>query len=144
MPLRGDIDPIEIPTLLPHLQFVERAEDGEYRYRLTGSAIVDAYGLNPKGKGVVDFFGEERAVLASRYYTRVFDTCRPLFVQSRFVLHSYRHLQTTRVLLPLALNGEGVALILMGQTFDYDRRLPATLGTTAQLDPDEEKVEFLA
>src|SRR5690348_17873717 len=43
MPRRADIDPAEIPRLLPHLQLVERI-DGRYRYRLAGTAIVAAYG----------------------------------------------------------------------------------------------------
>ncbi len=38
MPARGDINPADIPALLPHLGIIEKA-DGELRYRLIGTAM---------------------------------------------------------------------------------------------------------
>jgi len=35
--LKADIDPIEIPKLLPDVMLVERHDDGRYRYRLIGT-----------------------------------------------------------------------------------------------------------
>src|ERR1051325_6866611 len=45
MPSRRDIDPVEIePRLLPNLQITELVDGGaRFRYRLAGTAIVEAY-----------------------------------------------------------------------------------------------------
>ncbi len=51
MPRRRDIDPTEIPRLLPNLQITELIDGGaRIRYRLTGTAIVNAYGADLTGK----------------------------------------------------------------------------------------------
>jgi len=50
MPSRADIDPIEIPKLLPDVMLVERHEDGRYRYRLIGTENTRAHGMNATGR----------------------------------------------------------------------------------------------
>jgi hypothetical protein len=49
MPARADIDPAEIPDLLPLISLFE-IENGRFRIRLAGHKIVEAYGLEPRGK----------------------------------------------------------------------------------------------
>jgi len=50
MPRRRDIDPTEIPRLLPNLQITELIDGGaRIRYRLTGTAIVNAYSADLTG-----------------------------------------------------------------------------------------------
>jgi hypothetical protein len=50
MPRRRDLDPLlEVPKLLPHLLLVERI-DGRFRWRLAGSAVVEAYGQELSGR----------------------------------------------------------------------------------------------
>ena len=39
MPRRADIDPVDIPLLLPHLLLLETDEQKRFRYRLVGTAI---------------------------------------------------------------------------------------------------------
>ena len=43
MPARKDINPAEIPVLLPYLVIVDKAED-RFRYRLVGTAVVEQFG----------------------------------------------------------------------------------------------------
>src|SRR5258708_2376779 len=50
MPSRVDIDPIEIPRLLPDVMLVERHDDGRYRYRLIGTENTRAHGMNATGR----------------------------------------------------------------------------------------------
>jgi len=49
MPTRADIDPIEIPKLLPDVMLVERLPDGRYRYRLIGTGNQSEHGINATG-----------------------------------------------------------------------------------------------
>lgn len=45
MPARADIDPIEIPTLLPIIGLVDVLDGGaRFRFRLLGTEVVDAAG----------------------------------------------------------------------------------------------------
>jgi hypothetical protein len=50
LPRRADIDPTEIPKLLPDVMLVERLIDGRYRYRLIGTENADAHGFNATGR----------------------------------------------------------------------------------------------
>src|SRR4051812_30788694 len=53
MPRRSDIDPAEIPSLLPNVLITEMLEDGtRYRYRLAGSAVTEAFGRSLTGQYV--------------------------------------------------------------------------------------------
>src|SRR5688572_12949346 len=79
MPLRREIEPAEIPRLLPHLQLVERIDGEGFRYRLTGSAIVQGYGFDATGKFTQEILSPARHRIASRHYAAVFDSGRPLF-----------------------------------------------------------------
>lgn len=38
-PSRADVDPAEIPALLPHIILTDVMPDGRYRYRLTGTSV---------------------------------------------------------------------------------------------------------
>jgi hypothetical protein len=49
LPSRSDIDPIEIPRLLPHIMLVDVMGPGLYRYRLVGTEIATAMGVNARG-----------------------------------------------------------------------------------------------
>ena len=51
MPPRSDINPTEIPALLPYLGIIEKA-DGELRYRLMGTSMVEQLGFDATGAGV--------------------------------------------------------------------------------------------
>ena len=52
LPSRRDIDPVEIPPkILPHLQIIDVVDGGaRFRYRLIGTATVDAYGEDFTGR----------------------------------------------------------------------------------------------
>jgi hypothetical protein len=50
MPRRVDIDPTEIPSLLPHIFIVEIHPPLRFRFRLVGSAICERWGGEPHGQ----------------------------------------------------------------------------------------------
>src|SRR5690349_7676726 len=49
MPRRADIDPTEIPKLLPDVMLVDVLPEGRYRYRLIGTENAAAHGMNATG-----------------------------------------------------------------------------------------------
>ena len=51
MPARADLDPLEIPTLLPIVGLVDVLDGGaRFRYRLVGTEIVDVDGHDATGR----------------------------------------------------------------------------------------------
>ncbi len=117
MPLRRDIEPSEIPRLLPHLQLVERIEGRGFRYRLTGTAIAQGYGFDATGKFTHEILTPARHKVASRHYAMVFESGRPLFARNRYVKDSFLTVMISRIILPLSLDGESVGMLLLGHTF---------------------------
>jgi hypothetical protein len=122
MPARADIDPIDIPRLLPDVMLVERLEDGRYRYRLIGTENARAHGINATGRFLDEVLPgpEYRAHVLALY-----DEC----VRERGALYSEclfftpgrpepeRH---TKVLfMPLSPDGETVNMIFVVQVFLY-------------------------
>jgi hypothetical protein len=138
MPLRREIEPGEIPRLLPHLQIVERVEGEGFRYRLAGSATVQGYGFDPTGKFTHEILPPPRHRIASRHYSIVFDSGRALFARNSYVKDSYQTVIISRIILPLSLDGEGVGMLLLGHTFaspaPEEQSAP---GTTGDVDSDE-------
>ncbi|MGH7126797.1 MAG: PAS domain-containing protein [Stellaceae bacterium] len=142
MPRRADIDPAEIPRLLPNLQLVERV-GGRFRYRLAGTAIVAAYGSELTGKFVDEIIPAGRRAIAERHYTMVYESRRPIFVRNKYTTTRAVDIVATRVILPLSEDGTGVSMVVMGQTFEYGTELRATLGGDAVLAPYAGVTEFL-
>jgi len=122
MPWRTDIDPTEIPRLLPDLMLVDVLSSGRYRYRLIGTANQQAHGINATGRYL------DEVLPGPEYKTHVlglYDECvagrRPLYSECLFMSPRYlepeRH---TKVLfLPLAEDGETVRMVLVAQVFFY-------------------------
>jgi hypothetical protein len=142
MPRRADIDPTEIPRLLPHLQLVERV-GGRYRYRLAGTAIVAAYGSELTGKFVDELIPPARRAVAEGHYTMAFESGRPLFVRNKYTTTRAIDIVASRVILPLSEDGAAVSMVVMAQTFEYGAALRAALVGDAVLAPYSGVAEFL-
>jgi hypothetical protein len=85
MPARGDINPADIPLLLPHLMIIERAGD-QFRYRQVGSAIVKAVGYDATGVTVGSYIAApETAAEVRTIFARVFTAAGPVFAAGEFI-----------------------------------------------------------
>ncbi|MEI6559075.1 MAG: PAS domain-containing protein [Rhodospirillaceae bacterium] len=50
-PLRSDIDPVDIPALLPGVMLIDvETEPQRFRFRLVGTRMVEVFGQDPTGK----------------------------------------------------------------------------------------------
>lgn len=145
MPSRRDIDPAEMRTLLPHLQFVEMVDDGQrFRYGLTGTAIVEAYGRELTGRFVDEVLPPARRPIAERHYRLIFETRRPIVVQNGYVTEQGAQMIVDRLLVPLSNDGVTVNLVLMAQTFAFASRARGELGSAeAALAPVSDSVEII-
>lgn len=122
MPSRADIDPIEIPKLLPHVMLVERGDDGRYRYRLIGTENARAHGINATGRFLDEVLpGPDYAAHVLALYDECVDRRRALYSECLFFSPARREPERhTKVLfLPLSPDGETVNMIFVIQVFFY-------------------------
>jgi hypothetical protein len=120
IPRRSDIEPTEIPRLLPNIQITELvAGSKRIRYRLAGSAIVEAYGSELKGKYFDEVFMGERLRFAEENYRVMCERKRPVLVVNRY--HSARNvgLVCHRLIMPLSDDGETVNQCLTAMNFHF-------------------------
>jgi hypothetical protein len=108
MPQRGDVNPAEIPLLLPYLILVERAGH-DFRYRLVGSAIAQAAGFGITG-GIVGSYtavaetgAEIRAV-----FECVFRGASPIFAMGQYIHKRGAGINMSLLTLPLSEDGQVV------------------------------------
>jgi hypothetical protein len=106
LPARRDIDPADIPLLLPYLKIVERTGD-RFRYRLVGSAIVRETGYDFTGSfvGSTVSASTEAAAKLIAAYDRAFARRHPIFVTGMFHLPSGDAHNMSLLILPLSDDG---------------------------------------
>jgi len=112
MPRRGDVDPLDMPaSLLPHLELIEFHE-GRLRYRLVGTAIVDAMGRDATGRFLDQVLEGEHGRFIARFLGTVLQSGRPAFGFCRLRCGSGGDVGLQRVVVPLAANAGEVYMML--------------------------------
>jgi hypothetical protein len=108
MPSRSDLDPGEIPALLPHLMIVDKV-DGRFRWRLVGTSAVLEVGRDPTGTIVGSYDSTPESAAAARaIYERVFTTAHPIFATGEFKVKSGAVINMSLLTLPLSDDGATV------------------------------------
>lgn len=86
LPHRRDIDPVEIPHLLPHIRLVDVVAPGRFRYRLVGTEARLHHTVNPVGR----YLDEVLSPPAGPRIIALYDECvrerRPIYVEHAFIL----------------------------------------------------------
>jgi hypothetical protein len=115
MPRRADIDPSEIPSLLPHVFLADVRDPLRFRFRLVGTAICARWGEDATWKFLdeLDLDGEREKVLGQ--FAAAVRSHRPRFDVEEFVSERGRYLHYRRVLLPLSEDGENPNMLFGGQ-----------------------------
>ena len=121
MPCRADLDPTEIPLLLPHLMLVDVLPSGRYRYRLIGTENAREHGINATGRFLDEVLpGPEYQVHVLALYDECVRRRRPLYSECLFLSPRHGPERHTKVLfLPLSEDGRRVNIVLVGQVFFY-------------------------
>src|SRR5271165_4002420 len=77
MPARSDIDPADIPALLPYVMLIEKAGN-QFLYRLVGSGVVREVGHDATGTYVGSYLSVPgQAEEAQAVFARVFVLAKP-------------------------------------------------------------------
>ncbi len=144
MPSRADIDPTEIPRLLPNLlisEYVCEGDTGRWRYRLAGTAVAAAFGRDPTGRFIEELTRGDYRAFIERIHRIVRDEQRALFCASEYTGARDPCMSAKRLLLPLTTDGQHVDQIISLLVFRLGTGLPAVIeldrteGTTKHAGP---------
>jgi hypothetical protein len=144
MPTRADIDPTEIPRLLPNLlisEYIAEGDAGRWRYRLAGTAVAAAFGRNPTGRYIDELTKGDYRAFIERIHGAVRDEQRALFCASEYTGARELRMSAKRLLLPLTTDGRDVDQIITLLVFRLGTGLPAVIeldrteGTTRHAGP---------
>src|ERR1700719_3940275 len=116
MPRRADIDPTEIPKLLPDVMLVDVLPQGRYRYRLIGTENTQAQGMNATGCYLDEVLpGPEYKAHVIALYDECVGSRRVLYSECLFMAPGRRAPERhTKVLfMPLAEDGETVNMVFV-------------------------------
>ena len=127
-PSRAEIDPIEIPRLLPHLMLVDIVDGGaRLRYRLAGTEIESRFGCSMVGRYVDELMRGRYNAYIHELYRELLATRRALYSESAYGPDGNSPLYTRRLMLPLSSDGERIDMVLAGQIFSYRSAVLATV-----------------
>jgi hypothetical protein len=122
MPARSDIEPGDIRALLPYLTILDKA-DGQFRYRLHGSAAAQEIGRDLTGGIVGSYVSTPASAAAMRAVCeRVFARAHPVFSTGEFQVKPGCTHNMSVLLLPLSDDGATVnmAVCTLVARFNFD------------------------
>jgi hypothetical protein len=124
LPGRQDIDPVEIPELLPWMILVDPVTTGgsrRFRIRLVGTGIVARAGRDATGKWYEELFQPRDVERFSEIYAEIIDSRQPHHFRSDYDiehLQGREHIRYERLLCPLASDGATVDMLAGVVAFD--------------------------
>ena len=138
MPARRDIDPADIPALLPHVSLIHKL-DGQFRFRLVGSAAGEQFGRDLTGDVVGSHVGNAPETVAATQAVceRVFSTARPVFSPGHYETRPGLIYHGSVLLLPLSDDGMRVNMIIFMRIvcfFDLKGSLDRLKGARLKID----------
>lgn len=105
LPLKQDIDPIELnPDFLPDL-FMYRMEDGRFRCIVAGTRIVQVRGRDETGMFLDEVLPREHAASRQRLFERAARDRLPVFYSGPSLGLAEKYARVSRLLLPVSSDG---------------------------------------
>ena len=143
MPRKCDIDATEIPPrLLPNLQLIDVIDGGaRFRYRLVGTASVEAFGDDYTGKYPEEMFADDRPSFIQKIYRSVCASKLPLFSRNKYHTTKNIDLFATRIYMPLSDDDCDVPHIFGVLRFESGNAVARGSWGAAKLDPAGQYIE---
>lgn len=115
-PSRSDIDPVEIPSLLPHVLLLDVIDGGaRFRYRLAGTEIEERIGCRLAGRYLDEVTEGDYSSYIHALFRRSLTERRPLYSECVYGLSDKLAHLTKRIMLPLSADGRAIDMFLCGQ-----------------------------
>ena len=118
-----DIDPLDVPDLLPWLTLVDAIWEGEgkrlrLRCRLIGTEVVTRFGRDITGLYAEEAYPEDYLAQALETYGAIIESRRPHLSRHQIPIEGRETAEYDRLILPLAGDGDTVDMFLACFAFD--------------------------
>ncbi len=114
IPGRQHLDPLDIPDLLPWVNLVEVAREGDefrYRHKLVGTAIAEYFGRDSTGRWYHEIYDDKTLEELYRVNGAIVRDKEPHYWDSAIPVSGRQFLNYRRVICPLAADGETVNML---------------------------------
>lgn len=123
LPGRPDIDPLDMPELLPWLTLVDATREGaggrlRFRCRLIGTEVVARFGRDITGLYAEEAYPEDYLAQVLETYGAIVENRRPHLSRHQIPIEGREHAEYDRLILPLAQDGDTVDMFLVCFAFD--------------------------
>ena len=120
MPLRRDINPVDIPDLLGFVNIFEVQEGPrDFKVRLNGSEVAEMLGQDITGKYCSTVISGPDAVRCKMAFDICVDRCSPAIVETSLAFCDKPYIAQTMVVLPLSSDGERVDMIITAHSYHH-------------------------
>lgn len=117
-PSRRDIDPLDIPDLLPNLFLLDVVGDAEdFVFRLAGSLVEDAFSMPLRGRSIAEIQKAAGTPIPVVQHIEVARGGGPRYREGSVLVAGREHWRTQRLLLPLSSDGRIVDVLIGGAIF---------------------------
>lgn len=125
MPARSDLNPSDLRALLPYLTLIDHP-DGQFRFRLVGTAVTQDLGRDMTGSLVGSYVSPpEYAAALQAIYEHVFSTAHPVFTTGEYRSASRAIHTISRLILPLSDDGKTVNMVVFTRISRFSRNVSA-------------------
>lgn len=138
-PDQADVDPRALKRLLPSVFLLEAKVDGDFIYRLAGTALCDRYGAELRGTNFLTHWDKDSRSSLNNLLNKALRLRTPLCLTSIGATEDCRMIEIETVLMPITYGGEepkrflAVAQVLTdvapitGKTITFERLVSSSL-----------------
>ncbi|GAB4375953.1 MAG: hypothetical protein Kow00114_39400 [Kiloniellaceae bacterium] len=117
-PSRRDIDPLDIPELLPNLFLLDVIGDAEdFVFRLAGTLVEDVFSMSLRGKSIAVIHKDAGTPVPVAQHIEVARGAGPRYREGMVLVSGREHWKTQRLLLPLSSDGRRIDVLMGGAVF---------------------------
>jgi hypothetical protein len=118
MPSREDVDPLEVPALLPFIFLIDVLDDPQdFRFRLAGTHFREFAGEEVTGKRIGEIFPPEFCAEVRMQWAGVVAEKAPKSGSGQLWVPGREYVSWEGVILPLSPDGDRVTMFLGGGIF---------------------------
>lgn len=117
-PSRRDIDPLDIPDLLPNIFLLDVVGDAQdFVFRLAGTLVEDAFSMPLRGKSIIEIQRAAGTPIPVAQHVEVARGGGPRYREGEMLVAGRDHWCIHRLLLPLSSDGRTVDVLMGGAVF---------------------------
>lgn len=117
-PARADIDPVDIPRLLPYITLTEVVREGpRFRYRLAGTKVEERFGCSLTNCFIDELMRGDYLTYVQDLYKQLLESFAPLYSESSFGMDEIPKFRAKRLMLPLSEDQKTANMVLSGMFY---------------------------